>query len=84
MAQVASSASSVTLLGAAAGRRGAVIHNTDANRLDIYLGSAAATAANRHYFANSGDTVELPRDYTGEVRGIWTAAGSGAANTQEW
>jgi hypothetical protein len=84
MATVNSSATSVTILAANAQRKGAVVHNTDANRLDLFLGSAAATAANRHYYLNSGDTWECPQNYTGEVRGIWTAAGSGAANTQEF
>jgi hypothetical protein len=84
MATVASSATSVTILAANAQRKGATIHNTDANRVDIHLGVSAATTATRHYYLNFGDTLELPANYTGDVQGIWTAAGSGGAMVREF
>lgn len=84
MATVNSSATSVALLASNSQRKGAVIRNSDANTLYVTLAAGAATTANAHYVLNNGDTLELHPAYRGDVVGIWSAAGSGAALIQEF
>jgi hypothetical protein len=84
MATVNSAATTASILAANAQRKGAVIHNTDANALYLLLGVGTASSSNKHYVLNNNDTWECPAGYTGDVQGVWTADGSGAAITAEW
>lgn len=82
----ASSATSITLLGANA-RRMAIIVNTDANDLWIRYGRDPATTGSGGwtYKIPSGATWEMPQPaFVGPIQGIWTAAGAGVAETTEF
>jgi hypothetical protein len=84
MATVNSTTTSTSLLSSNSQRRGAVITNTDANPLYILMGTGTASSSNNHYVLNTGDTLELPHGFTGDVQGKWSAAGSGAAVSVEF
>ena len=84
LTQVNSAATNTTLLSANANRTGCTIVNTDANDLYVAFTSSAATT--------SAFTVKIPTDgyfefpqpvYRGQVQGIWSADGSGAAAITE-
>lgn len=83
LANVASSASSVTLLAANAARQGAVIMNDSTAILYIKFG-ATASATSFTYKLNGGETWESPPApiYTGIITGIWASA-NGAARVTE-
>ena len=70
---VASSASSVLLLAANAGRKGYSIRNDSTQTLYTARGEAATTShADRIV---PGDQVDfIPADYTGDIYGIWSSA----------
>ena len=83
LSSVAQSATSVSLLSANPDRRFVSIHNT-ANQ-DLFV-AFAGTASLTSY------TVKVPKDsffetqsdgYTGDISGIWSGAGSGAAKITE-
>ena len=83
LANVAGSASSVTLLAANTGRLGAVIVNDSAATLYIKFGSTAS-ATSFTYLLTAAGTLELPTNavYTGIITGIWTSA-TGSARVTE-
>ena len=80
---VAQSAASVTLIPAANGggsHRGCYIWNDAAANLRIRLGPAPATATDFSVVIPPQMLWEMPFPfYVGEIRGIWDAAGGGAA-----
>lgn len=74
-ANVAASAASVTLLASNAARKGAVIHNDSAATLYVVCHASAASTTNYTEQLAPGESLVLERgDYSGEIRGIWTAA----------
>lgn len=83
---VASSATSVTLLASNANRKMAVITNESTAVLYVKLG-AAASATSYTYKLGAGDAAEiLPEQnyiYTGIIDGIWASA-NGAARVTEF
>ena len=83
LANVAGSASSVTLLAANASRLGAVIMNDSSASLYVKFGSTASTTSFT-YLVVAGGTVELPTNavYTGIITGIWASA-TGSARVTE-
>lgn len=82
LANVAGSASSVTLLAANLDRRGAIIVNDSSAILYVKFG-ATASATSFSYKLNPGATLEFPAPiYQGIVDGIWASA-AGAARTTE-
>lgn len=83
--QVADSASSVTILAANTGRRGASIINTSTATLFLRLSSSAATVTNYTVALVQGAYYEVPFGYTGEITGIWSSdPGNGNANVTEF
>lgn len=74
-ANVAASAASVTLLAANPARKGAVIYNDSPATLYLVLNASAASTNNYTEQLAPGESLVLERgDYSGEIRGIWTAA----------
>jgi hypothetical protein len=77
--QVASSATSATLLPAQQWRNGLMIFNTDANDLYIKYGTTASITSFTVKIPG-GAYWEMPHPpYTGIIDGIWSADGSGSA-----
>lgn len=81
-ANVAGSASSVTLLASNANRLGASIVNDSSAILYVKMGSTASATdyAVRMY---PNDYLEVPFNYTGIITGIWASA-TGAARVTEY
>lgn len=82
LANVASSASSVTIFAASAtGSRRAIFNDSSAN---LFL-AFTATAASITNFTNklAAGAFVVIEDYSGPVTGIWDAA-NGFARTTEW
>lgn len=83
LANVASSASSVTLFAASGGARARTIFNDSTAVLYVKFGATASTTSYTVQLA-AGDYFEFPQPlYGGVVDGIWAAA-NGAARTTEW
>jgi hypothetical protein len=82
-ANVASSASSGTILAANPNRIGAFITNdsTAILYLDLTGGTASITSYTVQLAANGG-THEVPFGYTGLITGIWAAANGNARVTE--
>lgn len=79
---VASSASSVTLLAANTSRRGATIFNDSTAVLYVKFGTTASTSSFTYKVA-AGGTLELPVPiYRGRIDGIWSAANGNARITE--
>lgn len=80
VAQVASSATSVTLLAANTSRREAIIFNDSTQVLYIKYGTTASATS---YTAQLGTGDTLIEDkYTGRIDGIWAAANGNAYVTE--
>ncbi len=79
---VAASASSVTLLSSNASRKKVVIYN-DSTSASLYvrLNASAATSSNFTYKLYPSGYLE-EYNYTGEIRGIWSAASGNARITE--
>lgn len=75
---VNSANTSTTLLAANTARYGFTIVNTDANALKVLLGSGTASATNYTFEISPGVSRSVT-GYSGIVKGIWDADGSGAA-----
>lgn len=83
LANVASSASSVTVFAASAAVKGRAVYNDSTQVLYLKFGATASTTSYTVQLA-SGDYFEFPQPlYGGVVDGIWAAA-NGAARTTEW
>lgn len=81
LSNVASSASSVTLLALNAQRRGATIYNDSSAILYVKLG-ATASATSYTVKMYQDDYFEVPAAYTGVIDGIWAAATGSARITE--
>lgn len=79
---VASSASSVTVLASNASRKGAVIYNDSTQVLYLDLSGGTATNASYSVQLPSNSYFELPALYTGAITGIWAAANGNARVTE--
>ncbi len=79
---VAQNAASVTLTAADSSRRGGAIVDGAAANLYVILYAGAASIASGGYTVKIAPAgyYEIPAGYTGEIRGIWDAAGEGYAN----
>lgn len=79
---VASSASSVTILAANTARKGATIAN-DSTAI-LYLDVSGGTASTSSYTVQlaSGDYYEVPFGYSGAITGIWASANGSARVTE--
>ena len=82
VAQVASSATSVTLLAANANRLGAFITNDSTQVLLVKLGTAATTTSYTAAVPITRGLFEVPFGYTGIITGIWIAANGNAYVTE--
>ena len=86
LANVAGSASSVTLLAANAERLGATIVNDSTAILYVKFGSAATTTSYTVMLAGTASSIaayyEVPFGYTGIITGIWASA-TGSARVTE-
>lgn len=82
LSNVASSATSVTLLSANAARKQAIIVNDSTQVLYVKFGTTASATSYTYKLA-AGDTLELPRPiYTGRIDGIWASANGNARVTE--
>ncbi len=82
LANVASSATSVTLLASNTARRGAIIHNDSTQILYIKYGSTASVTSYT-YKLYPDDAWEMPAPvYTGIITGIWASANGNARTTE--
>lgn len=79
---VAGAAVDVSLLAANALRVGATIFNDSTATLYVALGAAAASLTSFTVELLPRAYYELPANYTGAVRGIWTAAAGNARITE--
>jgi hypothetical protein len=83
LANVASSASSVTLFSATAGVKGRAIYNDSTQVLYLKFGATASATSYTVQLA-AGDYYEFPHPcYGGVVDGIWASA-NGNARTTQW
>jgi hypothetical protein len=80
---VAQNAADVALLAAAPTRKGGTVFNDSVATLYLALGAAAASASDFTAEILPRAYYELPANYAGAVRGIWSAAGAGAARISE-
>jgi hypothetical protein len=81
LANVASSASSVTLMASNASRLGATIHNDSTQVLYVKFGTtASATSYTVKMVADA--YYEVPFGYTGRIDGIWASANGNARITE--
>lgn len=84
LANVSSSATTVTVLAANALRKGAVIVNDSTQILYLKFG-ATASATSYTYKLGGGETLEIPGAnvlYTGIIDGIWASANGNARVTE--
>lgn len=81
LANVAGSASSVTLLASNTDRRGATIQNDSTAILYVKFGSAASTTSYTIKMA-ADSYYEIPFGYTGIITGIWSSATGSARITE--
>jgi hypothetical protein len=82
--RIPSAAVDTLILAANSARRGATIYNSDANALQLLLATGAASATNFTIQLATNTYYEVPFGYSGAIRGIWTAAGAGAAQVTEF
>lgn len=82
--QVASLAVDTTILAANANREGFIITNTDTNTLYLLLAVGTATTAAFSVSIPANGYYESETNYTGGIKGIWAADGTGFANVTEF
>ena len=78
----ATTAGGVTLASENASRGGLIIENSDANRLHVLLDGGSASTSNFSFSLAQNQNAFIP-GYTGVVKGIWAADGSGSAFVTE-
>lgn len=83
-ASVASTAADTTILAVNVSRKGATVSNDDANILYLLLANATSSLTNYTVQIPTGGYFEVPYRYTGVIKGIWAADGSGAARVTEF
>ena len=79
---VASSASSVTILAANAARRGATVFNDSTAVLYLLMGAGTASTSNYSLQMAALTYFEAPFGFTGQLTGIWAAANGNARLTE--
>ena len=79
----ATTAGGVQLLAVNSSRKAFVIENSDANRLHVLLGSGTCSTT-AYSFSLAENENACIQGYTGEVKGIWAADGSGSALMSEY
>ena len=83
LSNVASSATSVTVLAANTSRKGACIFNDSTAVLYLKFGATASTSSYTVQIAASGYfELPLPNVYTGIMDGIWASANGNARVTE--
>jgi hypothetical protein len=80
---VAQNAADVLLLAENTQRLGATFFNDATVTLYLLLGTSASSTTNYTVQVLAKGYYEVPYGYTGQVRGIWASAGSGAARVDE-
>jgi hypothetical protein len=84
LTNVASAATSTTIVAANANRRGLLILNDDANAVKIKYGATASATSYTVNIPGGGGYWEMPQPiYTGVIDGIWAADGGGSARVTE-
>ena len=84
LANVASSATTVTVLAANAKRKSVIIMNDSTQILYLKFGATASTSSFTYKLAG-GETLEIPGAgviYTGIIDGIWASANGNARVTE--
>jgi len=80
---VASATADTVILAANANRKGAVIFNDSTAILRLLLAAGTASATNRTVDLAAGANIVLnPGDYTGIIKGIWSAVNGNARVTE--
>jgi hypothetical protein len=79
--QVASSATSVTLLASNVARRGATIYNDSIKKLYVKLGATASLTSYTKQL-DMDECWEIPFGYTGVIDGLWVLANGNAYVTE--
>ena len=79
---VASSASSVTILVANTARVGAAVYNDSTQILYLLLGTSAASTTNYTVQMGTLSYYEVPFGYVGRINGIWASANGNARVTE--
>lgn len=82
LSNVNASVSDVSLLASNANRLGATFYNDSPAVCYLKLGTGAASSTSFTVKLEQDDYYEVPANFTGEVRGIWTAA-TGAMRVTE-
>jgi hypothetical protein len=83
VSEVASSATSVTIVSANEARKGLIIVNDSTQILYIRFGSGAASTTDyTRQIAASGGEYEVPYGYQGQITGIWVLANGQARLTE--
>lgn len=82
LSNVVSSGSSVTLLAANRGRKGAAVFNDSTAILYLKFGAAAASSSSYTVQVAASGYYEVPFWYVGEIRGIWASANGNARVTE--
>lgn len=82
LSNVASSATSVTLLASNASRLGATIYNDSTAILYVKLNSGAASATSYTVQVAANGYYEVPSRYSGAITGIWASANGNARVTE--
>ena len=82
LSNVASSASSVTLLAANSRRKGAAFYNDSTQVLYLKCGTTASSSSFTYMLAANGGYYEVPFTYTGIVDGIWASANGNCRVTE--
>lgn len=81
-ASVSQSATSVELLAANAERREVIIRNEPQGNQVLYVAFGATATLNEAIALRKGDVL-IEDKYTGQITGIWDAAGTGNARITE-
>ena len=81
LTSVPSSATSVTLLAANSGRKGATIYNDSTQNLYVKFGTTASNTSFTLIMVPAS-YYEVPFQYTGRIDGIWAAANGNARVTE--
>lgn len=79
---VAGAVADTLLLAANTARRGATVFNDSTAVLYLLLGTTAASATNYTVQLTANAYYEIPFDYAGMIRGIWSSAAGNARVTE--
>lgn len=77
-------ANGVSICAANTARYGGIITNDDANALYVLFGSGNVSSSNYSVKLYTDDVCDIPAGYTGIIKGLWAADGSGNSYVTEF